>query len=426
MRLHGRKTALLAAVTLAVAACGGGDDAGGSDGGESAGGESGGELSVWIMQPGNDEVEAIINESVAAFEEANEGVTVALDFVPWASAHDQFVTAIGGGQTPDVAEMGTTWTPEFAELGGLAEVEASADGDYVESLVESATVDGTTYGYPWYAGARGLIYRTDVFEELGLEVPETWDELLAAGETIEAETDLDPIHVAGDYVHMLAPMVWQAGGELAEQDGDTWTGTVDTEPGREAFATYADLFERGWSPNGAISWNSVDVRDAFTNGESAMMIGGGWDLAAILGANPDLEGSVGSAILPEGPSGSRDTFAGGSHLVTFEGADTDLATRFIEFMLEAEQVTTFTEAVGFLPGTVSGIEASAAAGDELYEPFTTQMIEHSRSYPPTAAWGTIEGDKVFTNAIQRVMQGELDVDEAVAEVDAEMDAAFSG
>jgi N,N'-diacetylchitobiose transport system substrate-binding protein len=111
--------------------------------------------------------------------------------------------------------------------------------------------------------------------------------------------------------------------------------------------------------------------------------------------------------------------------VIFQDAqEPELARTFIEFMLRPEQVTAFTEAVGFLPGTVEGVEASEAAGDEVFGTFTEQLVHHSRSYPPTAAWGTIEGDQVFVNAIQRVMQGELTVDEAVAEVDAEMNASF--
>jgi N,N'-diacetylchitobiose transport system substrate-binding protein len=373
-----------------------------------------------------------VDEAVARFEREHPGVEVDVQYIAVETRSERFTGAFNDpASAPDVAEVGNTDLAGYVAAGGLADVTEKLpqwpeSADLSPSALDTARVEGKVFGVPWYTGVRALYYRTDVFDELGLEAPETWDDLIAAGETIEAETDLDPIHVAGDYVHMLAPMVWNAGGELATQEGETWAGSVDSDAGREAFGTYADLFERGWSPEGAISWNSVDVRDAFANGESAMMIGGGWDLAGILGANPDLEGSVGSALLPEGPGGNRDTFAGGSHLVTFEGADTELATTFIEFMLQPEQVTTFTEAVGFLPGTVSGIEASSASGDELYEPFTTQMIEHSRSYPPTGAWGTIEGDKVFTNAIQRVMQGELDVDGAVAEVDAEMNDAFAG
>lgn len=436
MRRNIELVVLAVLLALLGAACGGADQAGdageeqtgtaASTEDEGAAAADGGTLSVWIMQPGSEDVETIINDTAAAFEEANDGVGVDVQFVPWANAHDQFVTAIGGGQVPDVAEMGTTWTAEFAELGAFAPVEAAGEGDYVESLVTSGTVDGQAYGYPWYAGARSLIYRTDVFDELGLAVPETWDDLLAAGDAIAEQGEIDPIHVAGDYVHMQAPLVWQAGGDLATE-GDAWSAEVDSDAGREAFAFYKELWDKGWSPEGAVNWNSVDVRDAFANGDSAMMIGGGWDLAAILSTNPELEGSVGTALAPEGPGGNRDAFAGGSHLVTFAESDNaELGARFIEFMLEPEQVTAFTEAVGFLPGTVSGVEASSAAGDELYGTFADQLVEHSRSYPPTAAWGQIEGDQVFTNVTQQMMQGSLSAEEAAAQVDQLMQDAFDG
>jgi N,N'-diacetylchitobiose transport system substrate-binding protein len=433
MRCNTRQFALAVMLALLIAACGGAEEAStGAAGDEqspaaAAAEEAGGDaLSVWIMQPGSEDIETIVNETAAAFEEQNEGVTVDVQFVPWANAHDQFVTAIGGGQVPDVAEMGTTWTPEFAELGAFAPVDVSAGGDYVESLVTSATVDDETYGYPWYAGARSLIYRTDVFEDLGLEPPETWEDVLTAGDAIAESGDIDPIYVAGDDVHVQAPLVWQAGGELAVQE-DTWTAQVDSEAGREAFAFYKELWDKGWSPEGAVNWNSVDVRDAFANGDSAMMIGGGWDLAAILSTNPDLEGNVGTALAPAGPGGNQDAFAGGSHLVTFaESENAELGAQFIEFMLQPEQVTAFTEAVGFLPGTVSGVEASSASGDELYGTFAEQLVEHSRSYPPTAAWGQIEGDQVFTNATQQMMQGALTADEAVAQINQQMQEAFDG
>lgn len=431
MRGRHKMLAVVAALALTVAACGNGEEVEETDGAtedtETTASEDAEErsLSVWIMQPGSDEVENIISESVAAFEEAHDGVTVALQFVPWDAAHDQFVTAIGGGQVPDVAEMGNTWTPEFAEMGGLAAIEGEIDGDYIDAIVDSGFVDGEAYGYPWYAGARALIYRADVFEDLGLEVPSNWEELLEVGEVIEAETDIDPINVAGNYVHMLAPMVWHAGGQLAVEDNGEWTAAVDSPEGRAAFETYAELFERGWSPQGAITWSSVDVREAFANEDAAMMIGGGWDLAAAISNNPELEDKVGTAILPAGPGGNQDAFAGGSHFVQFaESENLDLGREFIDFMLQEEQVTTFADAVGFLPGTVSGVQASSAAGDPLYDTFARQIIDHSASYPSTGAWGAIEGNQVLVNAIQQVMQGDLTVDEAVAQVDEQMNDAF--
>ena len=110
----------------------------------------------------------------------------------WADAHDRFVTSIAGGTTPDIAETGTTWTAEFADAGALAPLDEYVDAedglrdDLVEGLAVAGTYDDELYGMPWYAGVRSIVYRTDMFEELGLEAPKTWDDIVAAGEAIKA------------------------------------------------------------------------------------------------------------------------------------------------------------------------------------------------------------------------------------------------
>ena len=55
------------------------------------------------------------------------GTKVNIEFVPWAQAHDKFTTSIAGGKMPDVAEMGTTWTPEFADEGAFEQVAKIAE-----------------------------------------------------------------------------------------------------------------------------------------------------------------------------------------------------------------------------------------------------------------------------------------------------------
>lgn len=407
--------------TFGAAACGG------TDGGQ---GGMGGSIEVWIMQPGSDELEGLLRGFADDFMKENEGAEINLQFVPWANAHDQFVTAIGGGQVPDLAEMGTTWTPEFASLGGLSPLgDELGSGDYIESLVDSGTYEDQSYGFPWYGGARALIYRSDVLDELGISVPESWEELIQAGQRIKQEReDIFPFGVVGDYNHMFLPMVWQAGGEIAVQEGDAWRSRMDSSEAIEAFGTYGEMFrEMDFSPDGALNWNSADLRDAFTNGDFAMMVGGGWDLSAILDGAPDLEGSVQAALLPQGPGGNRDTFAGGSHLVVFEESENkELATAFARHLMADEQVSKFAGELGFLPGTESGIEASEQANEELYAPFAEQLLDHSRTYPPVPEWGSFEGDAIFVNAIQNIMRGEEEVESAMNEVASKMNQEFGG
>jgi N,N'-diacetylchitobiose transport system substrate-binding protein len=401
----------------------------------SAGGSSAtGPLEVWIMEPGNPELRAFFTSATGEFEAAHPGNRVAVQFVPWASAHDQFVTAIGGGQIPDVAEMGSTWTPEFGDIGALEPAalggssgEPGGAGRFVSSLVEGATVDGTVYGVPWYAGARALIYRTDVLASLGLSVPTTWDELLTVGRAIRDRTGKGAFGVAGNAAHYVLPMVWQNGGEIAYRKGGVWRSGMDSPEAVAAVQFYADLYRtEHFAPAGALSWNARDVRKAFEAGDLAMMIGGAWDLRPILAAHPELAGKVGTALLPAGPGGDRDSFAGGSHLVVFSGTKKEaLARSYLDFLLAPSRVTAFTTKIGFLPGARDALVA-ATSPDPLYQTFSAQLEDHSRSYPPTREWGGFEADGLFTSAVQQVMAGKRTAAQAMKDVTKTMDAAFGG
>lgn len=390
------------------------------------------------MEPGSDELRAYFDETRASFEKEHPGARVEVQFVPWANAHDQFATALGGNQVPDLAEMGSTWTAEFASVGTLAEVPPGAP-EGVAGLVESATVDGKVYGLPWYAGARALIYRQDVLDRLGLTPPSTWDELVRVGRAVQARTELHAFGVAGTANHFFLPLVWQNGGALANLEGGRWRSRMGDPEAAEAVQFYADLYAKErFAPEGALSWNSRDVRSAFEAGDLAMMVGGGWDLRAILDGAPELAGKVGTALLPAGPAGNRDSFAGGSHLVVFESSPRkDLARSFASHLLDPARLTVFADRLGFLPATLAGLERAATSpatpGDPtspgpaaLFATFVSQLRDHARAYPPTKDWGRFEGDGIFANAVQQVMAGKLSAADALREVAAEMDAAFAG
>jgi N,N'-diacetylchitobiose transport system substrate-binding protein len=434
MRRHRTRAsvALVAAIGLVAAACGNGatDDTDGTqdtDGTEDAApaqAQEGDEITVWIMQPGSDDIEALLQGYTDEFE-SETGATVNLQFVPWAQAHDQFTTAIAANETPDVAEMGTTWTAEFGDLGIFRSQEAQiADDEYVEAVVESGRLEGDALGLPWYAGARTLLYRTDVFEELGLEPPSTWEELLEVGQTIQDETDLFPLAV-NTSVHQYLPMVWHAGGEIAEEvEPGQWEARINEPEAVEAFDFYASLLrDHEFAPSGALNWNAGDARAAFFNEEAAMLIGLGIDVSISLAENPDLEGNIGVAPNPAGPGGNTSPFAGGSHLVVFEGSDArDTAQAYVEFLLEADRVSEFAEAVGFFPGTISGIEAMEL--DDVEQGLADALIE-ARTYPPHPAWGAFEGEELFVNAMQEIMQGS-DAQEVLDRVAERMNEGFQG
>lgn len=424
--------ALTLGLVLGVAACGSGDDGGSGSGATAGDGDwSGQTLTVWIMEGTNPDAGPFFDEVATAFEEET-GATLDVQFQPWASAHDKFTTAIAGGTTPDVAEVGTTWTPEFAEAGALADLtdlvaDAGLDDDLVAGLQEAGTVDGSLYGMPWYAGVRAFVYRTDLFEQAGLEVPTTWDELRETALALKAAyPDTTAWPIAGDSQYGVMPFVWGAGGEMATLDGGTWTSGIDSDEAREGIAFYTRMaLEDGVSTAAATTWKETDLLKAFEQGQAAMMITGSWTPRTILTDAPDLEGKIGAFPIPGQTEGLSGSFLGGSHLGIFNESDQqDLAWEFVRLMTTGEFAERWAQEANYFPGQASLLDAAAQSDDPLVAPFARQMVEAGASLPVTPLYGEIQGKKTVETMLQSILSGKQTVEEATTTAAEDMNATF--
>lgn len=252
-------------------------------------GESRGSITVWLMKSPQPPMEGFYADLARAFERKTGGATVTIQEVAWADAKNRFQTAIAGGTTPDVAEIGNTWTPEYADAGVLVPLtdrvrKAGMEKDMVAGLRESGELDGELYGMPFYTAIRALMYRTDILQGLGLSAPTSWDELVTiAAAVTAAHPGLIAFPVPGDAEFSAYPWVWGAGGEIATQAADgTWTSRLDSAESREGLRFYTDLaLAHGFSTAGAATWKETDVLDHFAQGEAAMAIQGSWTIGSV-------------------------------------------------------------------------------------------------------------------------------------------------
>lgn len=397
------------ALVLAVTACGGG-------GGGDAGGDTD-SLQVWIMEGTNPDASAFFEEANAAFTEET-GIDVEVEFVPWADAQDKISTAIAGGTNPDVLELGTTFTPEYADAGALHDLSGYIDdpSQYNEEMYEMGVIDDAAYGVPWYASIRSIIYRQDIFEEHGHDVPENWDELReTALDLADAEDDMIAFPVPGEAQYSVMPWIWGGGGELAVEEADgTWTSTINSDEGRAGVEFFTGLaMEDDLSTTGAVNWNEIDVMESLTDERSIMAISNSSNPKAIIEGNPELEGKLGAFALPGQDGGYTDSFAGGSLLSVFEGTGNEEAGwEYVAHLTDDEFSSRWAEDTGFFPGGADEIAEFAASDDPLVQPFAIQLDEAGRSTPVTPAWGQVEAEGVIVGMQQDILNGNATVEEA--------------
>ncbi|KNX37480.1 sugar ABC transporter substrate-binding protein [Luteipulveratus halotolerans] len=416
--------AAVAALGLLLAGCGddgsGGSSGGGGDSTGAGGGGAGGGKTItwWVMKGTNPDSTAFYNTAKATFKKQT-GATLNIQEVEWADAHDKLVRTFAGGGGPDVSEIGTTWNPEFAAAGGLVDLTdkinaAGLNKDLLPALKDSATYEGKQWGVGWYAGTRGIVYRKDVFDKLGLKPPTTWNELQQTVKTLKSkQPDMAAFPVAGGSAYAAAPFVWGAGGDFATQNGDQWKGALDTPQARAGLTFYTDLANKdGASTKGAATWKETDLLDSFTKGKAAMVIQGNWTPKAAVEKDPSLKGKIAAFAVPGKDGGMAPTFLGGSNLAMLKTSkNQDLAWKLIQMLTTGELSKQWADQTGFFPSTTSGMKTYANSSDPLVAPFAKAMMSAGKNVPGAPQWGAVEGEKTLTQMLQSILTG-TSVDDA--------------
>jgi N,N'-diacetylchitobiose transport system substrate-binding protein len=425
------KQVIAAVIVVAITACAPpqAENANGPGGDETTG-----ELKVWLFaEASNGPKEAVVDEAVAEFEAAHDGVTVNVEYLPVDGRATRFNGAFNDpASAPDVAEFGNTDLAGYTASNGFADLTADLDAweesaDLVPDVLDTAKVDGKVYGVPWFTGTRALYYRTDVFTELGLRPPATLAELTGTARAIRAaKPDLYGISVGGKYLFALLPYIWANGGDIAEQDGEAWSATIDSPAARAGFAQYTELLADDICPAAQCAQltGSQSVA-AFAGGKAAMTIGGDFNRAAVeAGA---VQGKYAVVPLPGKENGEiAPAFAGGNLLGVLGSSERrSLAWEFVMLLGGKEYQRELYGAMGTMP-TFADVQDAIAGDDEFLVPFIETVQAGTRFVPATPAWTRIDAQAVLPTAVQQVATGQLDVNAATSAAAAEMDAAFAG
>lgn len=422
-------TGATGAAAVGLTACGGSN---GSSDPTDTEANKGKEITLWIMEGTN----AKSDEYVKAIQEEfkkKTGANLKVEVQPWDGAHDKFVTAMSGGTGPDVAEVGATWTPEFAFAGGLDDLSedvksSGLESDLVETLKEAGTLDGKLYGVPWYVGLRAILANKEILESAGVNSqPQSWDDLLSMVEEIKKkDPKIIPFPVAGAAQLSFVPFVWGAGGTLAKGEGDNWKSTLNEPPAVEGLTYYTDLaLKHGASTEAASTWKETDSLAQFEQGKVAMFITGSWVPATVKDSNPELYGKLTAFTIPAKDSAIAGSAVGGSHLCRFaESEEPELAFELIKIMTTGDFATRWSQETGFFPATQKALDEYSSKADELTKVFITQMNEGGEVIPVTPKWGQIEGKKTIVNMLSNVLAGGQKPQAAADAAANEMDQIF--
>ena len=367
-----------------------------------------------------------------AFERSHPGVSVRVQQIPWSAAHEKLLTAFVGDSMPDVFQVGTTWIPELAMLGALepldayvADSKAVAPSEYFAGVWDANQIDGALVALPWYVDTRLLFYRSDLLARAGVATaPRTWAEWSAAMESLKqgAGADRHAIFVPLSEWEVPVVLALSQGAELL-RDGDRY-GNFQSDAFRTAFAFYLELFDRGFAARAGAGATASVYRD-FAEGWFTFYLSGPWNLGEFAARMPPaLTDAWATAPLP-GPDAKRPgvSLAGGASLaIAKDSPRKQAAWQLVEWLADPARQVDFYRVSGDLPPRRSAWDEPPLAGDARARAFRTQL-ESVRAVPKVPEWERIAAK--ISRSAESVVRGEIEVDAALAALDAEVDAILA-
>jgi raffinose/stachyose/melibiose transport system substrate-binding protein len=277
-----------------------------------------------------------------------------------------------------------------------------------EILADLGNAEGEVNGLGYVNNANGVIYNQDIFEEQGLEVPETWDEfiavcdaLMAAGITpfygtlADSWTGLPSFNALGAYPSQGD--FWdqmRAEGENVGPDSEVSFSKDFPEALDQQYQLYSNYMQEGYRGR-----TYDDGNAAFANGEVAMLLQGIWATNPVKQVNPDIR----AGIFPYPATDSPDDrlLVSGVDVVVTMGENTphkEEALRFIEYLFEKDVIEEFAASQNMVP-SVEEAELSDDPALQTVKPYfdegkITGFIDHQ--IPPSIPLAAIIQQFLFS------------------------------
>lgn len=361
-------------------------------------------------------------ERIPEFERSSGVAVEVVVRLPHPQLNERMERDFGAGADPgyDLISTHTKYAPSQREfllpLDGL--LDPAELGGFSPAMLEHARIGGALYAVPRNLDVKLLYYRTDLFEEAGLQVPETWDALAAAAARLTRPPErygfVFPGRCSGLFGHFFE-LDAMAGGDLF---GAGLELRFSDEAGRWALGFLAGLYRRGVVPPELPGWHYDEVTRFFLEGRAAMTTDwpGGYHLFNDR-ARSRVWDRFDVAIYPVGPSGKRRVYCGGhTFAIPRSVHDRGAAVRLLRFLTSEE--SQYAEARhGSIPVRPSvarriGAEAEQGSRDDRRLELLARTVESSMLMPPKFAEYPAVEDALWTS-LQAAIVGEVSIEAAL-------------
>jgi multiple sugar transport system substrate-binding protein len=367
------------------------------------------------------EVQRLEKVVIPGFEKTHPGIDVKDVTIPYDSLHQKLVTAVAGGELPDLVRSDIIWVPELANLGVLDPLDKDMPDfkKYVAKVFPGPLATnywkGHYYGLPLDTNTRIWVYNPAAINAIGASgPPKTFAQLQSMSAAAKAK---------GYYLYAesgtsgwnLLPWIWSNGGSLTNKTYTKATGFLNGPKSVAAIQMLVNLYKAGEMPNVIVDSNGgLGTYDGINQNKYVGMLDGPWSFAIFGAAYPNT--TLAGSLVPAGPGGSISVVGGEDIVMTKASKNKKAALTFLRYMLGSGTQTQMAFA-----GQMPVLKSSVKWLTKIHPYYSTYLkqIATARPRTPTPKWNQI--DQVLVTSIAKAFQGSETVQQALTEAAHQID-----
>ncbi|PZE20561.1 ABC transporter substrate-binding protein [Paenibacillus xerothermodurans] len=378
---------VLLASAWAITACG-------TPGSDEEGAASGGQTTLTVATNVVGEPAKVLQTIADKFMQENPDVKVEFS-APGAEYENIMKVKMASNSMPDVFATHGWSKARYGQY--LLDLKDEPWAKQLDDAIKPAVTDesGKVYALPIDQDKSGPAYNAEVLEKYGVQVPTTWDELLAAAEQIKTKSngEVTPIHIGGadswpigQFVDFMATSLFiSPQNNFSKQLTD---GSFDWTNFDKLPEIFLDLQKKGYLNKDVLTAKYSDSAKAFGEGKVAFGFYGPFLIEEAKKTNSNVKGGL--MPIPSTAAGDTPTLAGGEKTtwgVWKDSKNIDAAKKFVAFYAKPENVTLVTAAQALPPG-LKGIEINAGTMTADFTKYKdTRVLPYfDRAYLPNGMW----------------------------------------
>ncbi len=323
-----------------------------------------------------------LDKLVNDFNQSQKEYKASWEYVPMTGFIKGLSSAYTENNLPDMAILDNPDTLPMIQLGLLEDItdqakEWNLEKNYYSSIVQTVKYEDHYYGLPFNCNSTALIYNKKMFENAGVEIPESWEEFRTAAKKLTTGS-IDGFTMCGmdgeQGAFQILSWILAAGA--------TTDHLLQTEACQDTFSFFGELLADGSMSENCINLTQTDIAREFVKGKTAIMQNGPWVFPMLDKSGIDY----GIFSIPDKEKGQENekVVLGGENLVVLKGKNTEGSVKFLEFCMSGDALLGFCEDASVLPTKVSDAEKMAEKNEKV-KVFEKQM-EHAVSRTSVDSW----------------------------------------